>query len=243
MLIIDGHNLIGKLPNVSLSDPDDELKLLRALENYHATHPHEDMLVVFDPARDERGGWSNMRSGVAGIAVRFARRGSTADDLIARILREDKRPRSITVVSSDNAVRKAARERGARTLSSEEFVTRLRARYNPRRSRPAPPDVDAAEKPSNSDAEYWSQYFKEPKPTTRLPTRPPPASRSRRPPASPARPPQGEKPESGQSDVDYWLSIFGEPEENEPEPSAASRKRQTESDIEYWLREFTRKRE
>src|SRR5438105_4351540 len=129
MLLIDGHNLIGKMPNVSLSDPDDELKLLRALENYHALHPHEAMLVVFDPGRDGAGGWAPMRgasAGSAGIAVRFAPRGSNADAVIARILREQKQPRGITVVSSDNAVRKAARERGAKTMTSEDFVAKLR---------------------------------------------------------------------------------------------------------------------
>ncbi len=243
MLLIDGHNLIGKMPNVSLSDPDDELKLLRALENYHAMHPHETMLVVFDPSRDGRGGWSPMRSGVAGIAVRFAPRGSTADAVIARIVRDEQKPRSVTVVSSDNAVRKSAQERGAKTLSSEEFVVKLRERYNPRQPKPKPVDVDASEKPSDSDAAYWSQFFKEPKPTARksqVPTSKPHVPSA---PAQPAKPRKKEKPDAAQSDIEYWLSIFGEPADSAPQPSEPKRKPQADNDIEYWLREFTRKRD
>jgi len=243
MLLIDGHNLIGKMPNVSLSDPDDELKLLRALENYHAMHPHEAMLVVFDPSRDGHGGWSPMRSDMAGIAVRFAPRGSTADAVIARIVREEKRPRGIIVVSSDNAVRKSAQERGAKTMTSEEFVVKLRERYNPRKAKPEPTDPDAAEKPSDSDAEYWSQFFKEPPPAARKSVRPTAKSQSPRVASQPAKPTKGEKPDTAQSDIEYWLRIFSEPAESETKAAEPTHERQTENDIEYWLREFTRKRE
>jgi len=77
MLLVDGHNLIGKLPNISLSDPDDEAKLVRVLENYHAVRPHDEILVVFDPA-SHGGGWRGTPSRNEGVAVRFAPRGVSA---------------------------------------------------------------------------------------------------------------------------------------------------------------------
>ena len=242
MLLIDGHNLIGKMPNISLSDPDDELKLLRALENYHALHPHETMLVVFDPGRDGAGGWSNTRSSSAGIAVRFAPRGTTADAVIARILREQRQPRSITVVSSDNAVRKSARERGAKTITSEDFVAKLREGYHARTPK-LPRDSATNEKPSESDAAYWSQFFKEPKPAASKS----PISKAKgqisAAPRQSGKPARKNSPNAEAVDLEYWLRIFGEPADNDAKPTAPTGKPETQNDIEYWLREFSRKRE
>ncbi len=35
-LLIDGHNLIGRLPDLRLDDPDDEAKLVARLRTYCA---------------------------------------------------------------------------------------------------------------------------------------------------------------------------------------------------------------
>ena len=113
MLLIDGHNLIGKLPNISLGDPDDEARLMRVLENYHATRPYEPILVVFDPARHGSGGFSDLRGQTQFVRAVFARRNENADDVIARIVQSAKNPRSIVVVTSDNAVQRAVRRHGA----------------------------------------------------------------------------------------------------------------------------------
>ena len=45
--IIDGHNLIGVLPNISLAQPDDEDRLIDQLLSYHARGRGE-MVVFFD---------------------------------------------------------------------------------------------------------------------------------------------------------------------------------------------------
>ncbi len=156
MILIDGHNLIGKLPNISLSDPDDEQKLIGLLRNYHALHPREPIEVVFDPGPD--GGLPGAQ-GAAGVSVRFARRGSTADAIIIRILRDAPEPRRVTVVTSDNEVRDIARRLGATVLSSQDFAVRLA-------SHPVKPGLAASrgkengEKPRSPDVEYWLQQFK-----------------------------------------------------------------------------------
>jgi len=38
-LLIDGHNLIGQIPDISLSDPDDEAKLVLLLRRYTTARP------------------------------------------------------------------------------------------------------------------------------------------------------------------------------------------------------------
>ena len=47
--LIDGHNLIGQMPNLRLDDPDDEAKLLQYLRNFRARTGHR-ITVVFDAA-------------------------------------------------------------------------------------------------------------------------------------------------------------------------------------------------
>src|SRR5512143_2942620 len=195
MLLIDGHNLIGKLANLSLGEKDDEAKLVRMLENYHAIRPFEPILVVFDPARDERGGWGDMRSRSGEVAVRFARRGQTAQN-----------PRSITVVSSDNAVQRAVRRHGAKTMQSEAFAEWLAHGGKPRAPKPAPAPKpsEKPEKPADGDVTYWLRVFPEPPPQPPAP--PKPAVRARHPKPAPEPDPAGDKP-GAVEDLDYWLRM------------------------------------
>ncbi len=46
-LLIDGHNLIGHSPDLSLSDPNDEAKLIARLRRYVARTDRQ-VTVVFD---------------------------------------------------------------------------------------------------------------------------------------------------------------------------------------------------
>ena len=262
MLLVDGHNLIGKLPNISLSDPNDEAKLVRVLENYHAVRPNEEILVVFDPARDG-GGWRGTPRRNEGVAVRFAPRGVSADDVLARLVRDAKSPRSITVVSSDNAVRRAVRVHGAKVLRAEEFIVQLQSAMRPSRPAPAAPKPEKPEKPADTDIVYWSTIFNEPRPRPPAP-KPKPAPRAEVvPPPKPHRS-RGEKPESVE-DIDYWLRMLSaprpsvegsegdagprhlppplEPPRDKREEKTNSARRQPEVDsVDYWLRAMSRKR-
>ncbi|MBI4771196.1 MAG: hypothetical protein HY784_12500 [Chloroflexi bacterium] len=46
--LIDGHNLIGALPDISLQDPDDEQKLVDLLHRW-CVRTGKSVRVVFDP--------------------------------------------------------------------------------------------------------------------------------------------------------------------------------------------------
>ncbi len=153
MLIIDGHNLIGSgaLPNLSLSDPDDEVKLLALLKNYHALHLREPMQVIFDPGPE--GGLTGSKNH-GGISVRFAPRGSSADSVIVNLLRRHANPRQLTVVTSDHELRQAARSLGAQILSAPEFAARMNRRPLKRQTH------NDDEKPKSADVEYWLREFK-----------------------------------------------------------------------------------
>ena len=113
-IIIDGHNLIGKLSGLSLQDPDDEEQLIRLLTSYQA-RTGKKVTVVFDPGSSFALPQSRQ---VGGIRVVFAPQGSNADVVIARRVLRNRNPRSWSVVTSDRALAEAVAREGARVLSS-----------------------------------------------------------------------------------------------------------------------------
>ena len=149
--IIDGHNLIGKLPGLSLADPDDEQKLVVMLRGY-LTRAKKRGTVVFD-----RGQLTDQRSlTTSTLSVRFARPPRTADDVIVELVRADRNPRGLTVITSDARVQAAVRERGATVREAASFARELLA---------APVTSDQKEKGlSNAEVEFWEQQFKRRKP-------------------------------------------------------------------------------
>jgi len=116
--LIDGHNLIAALPDVSLADVEDERQLLEKLNSF-CTRTRRKVLVFFDQGQIEN---EPFRSGHFLRAV-FIHSPRTADDAIRAELRKlGRSAANWTVISSDREVKQAARAAGARTLDSQAFV-------------------------------------------------------------------------------------------------------------------------
>jgi predicted RNA-binding protein with PIN domain len=103
-LLIDGHNLIGQTPGLSLADPNDEQKLIVMLRRY-AARKQARIVVVFDSGNP--GGKSKELSGGNVIAI-FAGSHTIADRILMERIRELKQPGDWVVVSSDREVQQAA---------------------------------------------------------------------------------------------------------------------------------------
>lgn len=151
--LIDGHNLIGQMPNLHLSDPNDEVKLLEYLRRYRARTGHQ-LTVVFDagpsyqPAAKKKQG---------GITIQFAPHGQTADHLIKERVRRVKNPQAMIVVTSDRAVQQAAQQMGVRIVTAQEFSQQL---LNLSASAaPTDEDVQANRQLSKDEVEEWLSIF------------------------------------------------------------------------------------
>jgi predicted RNA-binding protein with PIN domain len=118
--LIDGHNLIGQTPGLSLSDPDDERKLVELLRMF-LVRTGKKGTVIFD--QGQPGGATNWSNIV--LEVVFARAPRSADDMIAQRLARDQNRRGLVVVSSDQAVARAARAAHARVQTSTEFAREM----------------------------------------------------------------------------------------------------------------------
>ena len=149
--LIDGHNLIGRLPDVDLNDPNDEALLVQQLTGFVA-RTRKNCLVVFDAGLP--GGQSRLST--QGVKVVFASHLSSADQVIIQRIGKMTNPTAWTVVSSDNRVLDAAARRKMKTLRSAEFAELLR--------RPTPPgqpgvDIAADVHLSDDEVDAWLRLF------------------------------------------------------------------------------------
>lgn len=119
--IIDGHNLIPHITGLSLSDPEDETKLLELLNRFSRAK-RASITVFFDQAPLGKHGARLFGS----VRAVFVPTGKTADTAIMEALARNKTAaRSITLVSSDRQVQAAGRERRASVKSSSKFAEEL----------------------------------------------------------------------------------------------------------------------
>jgi hypothetical protein len=119
--LIDGHNLIGRMPGLSLASPDDEAQLVARLRAFCA-RTSTSATVYFDGAVIA----ATREPARGGVTPRFIAPPQTADDAIRRHLnRLGREAANWTVVSSDAAVADAARRSRAHVETSEAFARRL----------------------------------------------------------------------------------------------------------------------
>ena len=119
--IIDGHNLIPKIQGLNLSDLDDEIQLIKILQNF-CRREGKNAEIYFDNAAI-----GHARTQKHGrVTAHYIRQGRTADDGIrSRLKRLGASARNWTVVSSDRQVAAASREARAGVISADEFADKL----------------------------------------------------------------------------------------------------------------------
>jgi predicted RNA-binding protein with PIN domain len=147
--LIDGHNLIGAFPGLTLSDPDDEHQLLRILERFgYATR--RKAVVFFDRGRPDMGPLARAGGMVRAHFIPPPRR---ADDAILDFLRGRKDARHYTVISSDAEIRVRSRRAGAKVVSSQDFAREVRSRLRQAGKEKPPEDPE--------DFDLWMDIFRE----------------------------------------------------------------------------------
>ena len=147
-ILIDGHNLVGRLSQLSLEDPDDEEKLVSLLKSYRA-RTGKAITVVFDPGGAFALSQKRRRGGIETV---FAPHGSSADAVIAKRVRRSRNPRDCLVVTSDRNLAETVAGQGARVRSAEDFAREL----SPLRDR-SPDWKDVP--PSAEEVETWLSLF------------------------------------------------------------------------------------
>ena len=153
--LIDGHNLVGKMPDINLDDPDDEVELVLRLRSWSARGRKRQVTVIFDrglPGGVEKGLSSGM------VKVIFAPSGRSADSLLINRIRKVKNAAEYTLVSSDLRVMRAAQERRMPVWRSEIFVARLE-QEGEQRAKTTTADMADDPQISAGEVEMWMEMF------------------------------------------------------------------------------------
>jgi predicted RNA-binding protein with PIN domain len=91
-----------------------------------------------------------------GITAQFARQHSDADELMEEIIDSHPDPKSLTVISSDHRIQRAARRRGAAYVDSERWYAEVRAMANA-----AATARPAEDKLTPDQVSFWLDQFGE----------------------------------------------------------------------------------
>jgi predicted RNA-binding protein with PIN domain len=214
--LIDGHNLIAQVPDISLDDPNDEIKLVLRLQSWAARRRQRRITVIFDGGLP---GGKSLRFSNASVKVLFASVGQTADTLLIKRIRRVKNPPEYTLVSNDREIVAAAEERRMPHLRSEAFAAELsdEARSAAKARTETPDDADDPHVSEDEVAEWLALFGPVPETTTVNPERSTKVSKGRpKKPKKKKRTPSGDLRSAKRSDgklsadeVDEWLDLFG----------------------------------
>lgn len=158
-LLIDGYNLLHVTDIFGAAGPGTDLHRTRlALLNFLAAaidkRERRQTTIVFDAAGAPPGLPQTISH--EGMAIHFARH-SDADEMIEELLEQHRAPKSVTVVSSDHRVQRAARSHGATFVDSATWYTERRSAMRARA------ETDRSAKPGTplapDELAYWVQEF------------------------------------------------------------------------------------
>jgi predicted RNA-binding protein with PIN domain len=155
--LVDGHNLIGQLQDLSLDDPFDEAKLSLAVKSYCMRDAKSKATIIFDNGMP--GGFAPHLSN-SQVRVEFAPARTSADDILMRRAREQCGQRGFVLVTSDRRIVQLCYAYGIETLSSEEFA--LLIGFRP--VEPDPEEEAATDKKNVDPTRIRVVYAKDPNP-------------------------------------------------------------------------------
>jgi predicted RNA-binding protein with PIN domain len=157
-IIIDGYNLIHKIPelyDVFIRDMQKARQKLIMKLTETSVYSDSKVIIVFDSKEAS----TYLSRAHDPIRVIFSYPEGTADDVILNLVKEAPNPKSITVVSEDRALRANCKEYGAALINPEDFWnTRVRS---PKKNI----QKDDTEKPemTKDKISFWEDYFRQTK--------------------------------------------------------------------------------
>lgn len=155
--LIDGHNVIGQLPDIDLADPDDEVKLILKLRGF-AGRVGKKLTVVFDSGLPA--GYEKTLS-TPSVQVHFAPNNSSADAVIMNMIRKLANPKGWILVTSDSTVADLGRERKMQVITAQQFAQTLNTPAVKKKSSHSVPTAKAEPRLSKSEVDEWLRLFGE----------------------------------------------------------------------------------
>lgn len=222
--LIDGHNLIGQLPDIDLADPNDEIKLVWKLKSWAAADRRRKVHVYFDGGLP---GGRKVNMSSSKVKVIFAGSGRIADELLILHIKKVKDPAGTTLITNDREIISPARRKRLRFISATDFAQQI---SEDKIQRQILIEQDEADDPevNNEDMQIWLNAFGDVGESKIRPYQkkkpPPPPPKERKP--LPKRTVDELKEAGGLRDDEMaeWLMMFGDEPETQPEPPTSRKK-------------------
>jgi len=123
--IIDGNNLIGSSPDISLEDSNSRKEIIAIVRKFQKKK-NSKIIVVFDGEPDT---FSSEENPAGKIIVKYPPIGDSADDEIKRILEGYIYFKDVVLVTSDRELKDVAKKKGVKVINSIEFYYELKRVY------------------------------------------------------------------------------------------------------------------
>ncbi len=121
--LIDGNNLIGKIPQIFRLQKKNKQTSREKLGNIISRYFYQkktNVIIYFD-------GFENNKINVHGLKIYYSQKKS-ADDLIKEHIADSRSAKKIVLVTSDSNLAQFARKCSGKIISSEEFAASLSAK-------------------------------------------------------------------------------------------------------------------
>jgi hypothetical protein len=147
-IVVDGSNLLGRLPGFELNSPASREKLELRLQEYAHAHPRARVTLYFDGQQA-----SAARRG--GIEIRYSPRSHPADHFILEYLGRltPEQRRSARLITADRELSDAAHALGVSVETPEQFQRQISG----------PPRAPADRGLSKAEVAEWEDYFRRPR--------------------------------------------------------------------------------
>lgn len=152
--LIDGNNLIGTSPDLSLNDPLARQILIKRLLTFQR-QTAKSLILVFD---GDPGNFPQEFEPVPGkFRVKFPRFGMSADEVIEELIEKTDNPQGYILVTSDRNLRNFAKRHRVKSIKCEEFLKMIKKVLKELRKKQEwkKPDV----KLTPQEIEIWMKIF------------------------------------------------------------------------------------
>jgi predicted RNA-binding protein with PIN domain len=155
--LIDGSNLIGHSPHLTLMDPRSKRRLAAQLAIFQATKRTKLTLVFDGPPDNELVGERFRRKE---FSILWPDMDESADTVIKRQVEKQTDMRHFYVVSSDREIKSFVKECGAKSMDCEEFHKLLKTTLEEYKESIAMDKEDISLSPLEVD--HWQKIFGDP---------------------------------------------------------------------------------
>ena len=152
--LIDGNNLIGHIPDLSLADGKSRSLLVSRLRRFRKVK-NTRLFLVFDGPPQSRLDADRHSGGL--LSIIHPEPGMSADSRIEEIIKAQTDLRRFFVVSSDREIRHFARKHGAKSITCAQFHRELKAALREHREESELEKND--ETPTPLEVRQWGEVF------------------------------------------------------------------------------------